>query len=201
MTEDYERRLRSLESQNLGLQMENRDLQQRLVTAESAIDELEQYGRRNALRITNEWPEREDESTDNLVLKLANDLLGVELQESDISRSHRVGPSQARKPRSVLVKFTSYRARERVYRARMKLKTSREKIFINEDLTKKRGQLAYNARQLKKDQQIQDTWTYDCRVFVKNNKGEIRVVNDGPQLEKHTTAPQRESRAHHSPTV
>lgn len=113
----------------------------------------------------------------------ANDVLGVELQRPDISRSHRVGPKHAGGPRPVLVKFATYRARERVYRARSKLKDSIEKAYINEDLTKKRGALAFHARQQKKSRNLQDTWPYDCRVFAKNNIGMVRVVNNIPELD------------------
>lgn len=186
MTEDYERRLRALESQNLELQVENRSLNQRLDVAECAIEELEQYGRRNALRISNEWLETEGESTDTLILNMANDVLGVDLQATDISRSHRVGPKIGSRPRPILVKFSTYRARERVFRARKTLKNSRNRTFINEDLTKKRGALAFHARQMKKTKQIQDTWTYDCRVFIKNNDGSTRVVMNDFEL-KHQT--------------
>lgn len=170
----------------------NRDLERRLDRATAAIDELEQYGRRNALRVSNEWPEVENENTDLLILSMANDQLGVQLEPTDISRSHRVGSSFAKKPRPVLVKFTSYRARERVFRARTKLKNSGTNIFINEDLTKTRGQLAYNARKLKKDKAILDTWTYDCRVFVKNRAGVTRVVNNDYDLDCHANVSDHE---------
>ncbi len=183
LTEDYERRLRELESKNLQLQLENTSLHQRLGSAESAIDELEQYGRRNALRISNTWAEVDGESTDDMVVDLAINQLGVDLHLNDISRSHRVGPKRPGQPRPVLVKFSTYRARERVYRARSQLKNTLNNTYINEDLTKKRGSLAYSARQLKKSRQVQDTWTYDCRVFVKNNAGTVRVVSSIIELE------------------
>ena len=186
LTDNYETRLRELESKSLELELENKSLKTRLDTAESAIDELEQYGRRNALRVSNNWPEAAQEDTDTLIVQMARDHLNIDLQPSDISRSHRVGPPTPDKPRPVLVKFSTYRARERIYRARSKLKNSHSGIYLNEDLTRKRGQLAYVARRLKREQQITDTWTYDCRVFVKNNAGAVTVVNDVGQLERHT---------------
>ena len=183
LTEDYERRLRELESKNLQLQLENTSLHQRMYSAESAIDELEQYGRRNALRISNTWAEVDGESTDDMVVDLAINQLGIDLHQNDISRSHRVGPKRPGHPRPVLVKFSTYRARERVYRARGKLKNTLNNTYINEGLTKKRGSLAYSARQLKKSRRIQDTWSYDCRIFVKNNADTVRVVSNIAELE------------------
>lgn len=185
LTDNYETRLRELESKSLKLELENKTLRTRLDSAEAAIDELEQYGRRNALRVSNNWPEADQENTDTLIINMAHDHLGIDLQPSDISRSHRVGPPSAPKPRPVLVKFSTYRARERIFRARSKLKNSDSGIYLNEDLTKKRGQLAYAARKMKRELTITDTWTYDCRVFAKNKAGSVIVVNDICQLERH----------------
>ena len=70
---------------------------------------------------------------------MARTHLKVDLQPEDISRSHLVGAPFATRPRPVLVKFSTYRARERVFKARSKLKHSGTGIFLNEDLTKKRG--------------------------------------------------------------
>eukprot|EP00745_Piridium_sociabile_P044228 TRINITY_DN92305_c0_g1_i2.p1 TRINITY_DN92305_c0_g1~~TRINITY_DN92305_c0_g1_i2.p1 ORF type:complete len:311 (-),score=57.34 TRINITY_DN92305_c0_g1_i2:195-1127(-) len=80
------------------------------------VDELEQYGRRNNMRVTG-IPETEGESTDTLVTKLA-EKMGVDVTEDMLDRTHRVGrkpegdrtpvPAQ---PRAIIVKFTTYRAK------------------------------------------------------------------------------------------
>lgn len=183
VTEDLERRIRELEAKNLSLEVTNTQLHTRVERAESAIDELEQYGRRNALRISNNLPEVPGEDTDKIVLELANTHLGVQLEASDISRSHRVGPPSPSKPRQILVKFATYRAREKVFKARSKLKGTSLGYFLNEDLTKKRGHLAFLARMMKRDKKIADTWTYDCRVFIKTNHGTTKTVNSVHELE------------------
>ena len=131
------------------------------------LDELQQYGRRNALRIHNPgWKERNDENTDEMVLKLIHENLGIhDFPLWLISRSHRVGPKRDDgTPRPVIVKFISYRAREQVYKARRSLPQG---VHINEDLTQATARLAYQARQLRRNGQIEDTWTYDGRVFIK----------------------------------
>ena len=58
------------------------------------------------------------------------------------------------KGRVIMVKFTNYRARDVVFRAKSKLKTHNaenpdRKIFINEDLTKFRANLYFEARKLR----------------------------------------------------
>ena len=142
------------------------------------IADLQQYTRRNALRISNPaWPETPDENTDNLVLQLASQL-NVNLQPWEISRSHRVGKPYPGKIRPVLVKFIGYRSRERLFKARKLLKNHQtlKKVYINEDLTKTTNELAYKARQLKRSGAIAETFTSDCKVFVKKFAGSNIVL-------------------------
>ena len=131
-----------------------------------ALDNQEQYGRRNALRIYNpNWTEEDEEDTDSKILGLIRNNLHVEdFPEWLISRSHRVGKRQSGRIRPILVKFTTYRAREKVMKARKYMPTGG---YINEDLTQATSRLAYQARELKRARQIADTWTYDVRVYAK----------------------------------
>ena len=102
------------------------------------IAEMEQYQRRDNLRIFG-IPESRNEDTDQLALKVFNDRLGVQLDLSDVSRSHRVGPNVPGKPRPIIVKFTNYRPRSKVFRAKRKLKGTG--ITVKEDLCYQRLQL------------------------------------------------------------
>ena len=152
------------------------------------LQDLLQYTRRNALRISNpNWvepqppmPGQSPEDTDALVLGLAA-TLGVPLQPWEIGRSHRVGkPRPDGTPRPVLVKFISYNVRHRVYEARKlhKDKPSLKKVYFNEDLTRENGKLAYEARQMKKRGQLADTFTRDGRIYVK------KFTNQRPKVVK-----------------
>ena len=53
-------------------------------------DDLEQYSRRNNIRIVG-IPEEAEESTDEITIDFMKQKLVVELKENDICRSHRVG--------------------------------------------------------------------------------------------------------------
>ena len=71
-------------------------------------DALEQYGRRNILRISG-IPETDREDNDDFVLRVASDL-GVPMSPREIDRSHRVGkvhtgrgPKPNRKHRDIIV--------------------------------------------------------------------------------------------------
>ena len=118
---------------------------------ETRIDDLEQYSRRNCLVISG-IPETENESTDDIILDLVNKQLNTSLEAREIDRSHRVpgGPPRinADKPRNIIVKFTSYNARKRVFEKKSNLKNARNRIFINENLTKQRSEMYFETRKL-----------------------------------------------------
>ena len=150
---------------------------------EMELQDLLQYTRRNALRISNPaWIEpvnsREPEDTDALVLGLAVSLR-VPLEPWEIGRSHRVGKKRpGGAPRPVLVKFISYNIRHRFFEARKKLKnhSTLRKVYINEDLTRQNNRLAYEARQLRKQGAITDTFTRDGHIYVKRHPADKAVV-------------------------
>ena len=50
------------------------------------------------------------------------------------------------------------------------------KIYIADDLTKRRANLAYRARVAKINHEIMDTWVTDCRIMVKNNHSRISQI-------------------------
>ena len=87
---------------------------------EYTVDELEQYSRRNSIRITG-ISEDEHEDVNKRVLDLFNHKMGVSTTIEDIDRMHRVG-KRGNKPRAVLVKFATYRARGAVFKAKKFLK-------------------------------------------------------------------------------
>ena len=81
----------------------------------------------------------------------------------------------------MLVKFTSYRARQKLFVKRSKLKGAKgvnANVYINEDLCKARADLAYKARTARKQRLIADTWIFDGKVFVKDSAGNVRTVFD-----------------------
>ena len=175
--------MNQLNSEITRLTSENISLKGRVIKLEQALDDAEQYSRRNCLRIS-KFPEQADESTDEIVLKIA-DTLNVNISSADINRSHRIG-KPGPKVRDVIVKFATYRARERLYKQRAGLKQSDLKgIFINEDLTKLRSKLLYDARTLVKSQPpcLQGAWSTDGRILVKDLRGKVHRVSSHDELD------------------
>ena len=165
------------------------ELESKVSQLELQVDDLEQYSRRNSLRF-NGIAESETEDVTSKVIDVINNTLEVEppVTPSDIDRLHRSGKRLPGKPRAILVKFTSYRTRDKVIRNRGKLRPSKpidtssassirhapkQTIFVNEDLTMYRSDLLYQARQRKKKDEISDCWSWDGRILIKDKKSKI----------------------------
>ncbi|MEW8546921.1 MAG: hypothetical protein AB2693_25685 [Candidatus Thiodiazotropha sp.] len=179
--------LAGLKMQVASLEKENQDLRTRVVKLEEAVDNAEQYSRRNCLRITG-IQEADNEATDDIVINLARNI-DVELSPQDIDRSHRLGRPESgdigtRKPRDIIVKFTTYRMRAKFYKARVLTKSRGFKgVFVNEHLTKLRGRLMYQARRRVKSQQLKSAWSSDGVILVKHFNDSVQRItaeNDLP---------------------
>lgn len=192
------------------LQEDNQKLKTSFNTLEvqmtAKIDDLEQYSRRSCLRIVG-IEESANENTNELVLGLAN-RLNIEVNPEDIEISHRVGPirnvpypgqndgaaealgerrpSRNGRPREIIVKFRNSQARISLLKGRAILRKKKEKtLFINEDLTKHRKSIAYECRQLKRENKIQNTWVYNGDIFIVEKDGMRVKINHTSELEKY----------------
>lgn len=96
-----------------------KQLSEELVTLRNDVDELEQYSRRNSLRITG-IPETPHEDLVAVTLNLFKWRMKVTpaVGTQDIDRVHRVGKPEPGKTRAILLKFSTYRVRQRVFGAR-----------------------------------------------------------------------------------
>ncbi|WAR08450.1 DIAP2-like protein [Mya arenaria] len=132
-------------------------------------------------------PESTDESADDRISNVAKEV-GCAISLADIDRSHRLGKpkagalqSSANRPRDVVVKFVSYRARSIFMRSKSKLKDTNFKgVFINEHLTPLRSDIFYLAMQLVKKRAIDIALTFDGTIKIKISTGRvIRIENQG----------------------
>ena len=165
------------------------------VALANSLDEQHQYSRRNAIRI--DGIPNESDGTKETQLKLEakvkdvlKKVMKVDLEKSDFCRMHRIGkqPSSG-KPKQVILKFTNYDAKHRVMKSRKSLRLLHEsgqgmhRMYINDDLTKQRAQLARLAREARKNKDIKDTWVYDGRIYLKLNSDVVKVVTTKEQLQ------------------
>lgn len=143
------------------------------------IDDLEQYSRRSCVRISG-VSETDSENVNAIVMDLAN-RIHADVTPRDIDRTHRVGAKfdrnrnngNRRKDRDIIVKFTNSSARLEFLKGRKVLREQKAKVFINEDLTSSRMELAFECRELKRSNlsRVVKTWTYNGNVFVQDKDG------------------------------
>ena len=105
------------------------------------------------------------------VLELVNTRLGVNVSSSDISIAHLLKQRQpSNRPPSIIVRFTSMKVRDQVYRARRSLKNSQPPVYINEDLTKMAASLYRQARELVKKKLLHAAWTSGGALFIRKSE-------------------------------
>ena len=155
---------------------ENEILKLRVDTYEREIEDLQQYSRRNCILIHG-IPEEREEITDELALDIFNNKLGLDVDLSELDRTHHLGPTPVaddngtdsqeenkRKIRPIIVKFLSYRVRSKIINARKNLKC--RKISITEALVKSRRDLLRKAQERVG---FRNAWSYDGKIFAKRN--------------------------------
>ncbi|KAI8479481.1 hypothetical protein Bbelb_111890 [Branchiostoma belcheri] len=153
--------------------MEDTPLPPKVVSNSVSINALEQYTRRNSLRIRG-IPEVNKETGEMCVHKVVNFCrvkLGLDLQPQCIDRAHRVGTRKENATRLMLVKFVSWQDRNRVFRARSKLKGKRDEqdkpLLVLADLTRQNMSIFSAALSAKNKGRIRDTWVdANCRIMI-----------------------------------
>ena len=155
-------------------------LQEEIIKLKSKIDDQEQRSR-NMCLLVHGIDEKDDEDTDDIVVKLVTDDLGVEISEYDIVRSHRLGPkrniiktrSTKNNTRPIIFRLAKWSTRYAIYSNKRKLKGS--KISISENLTAQRYERYKAAIELYGKG---NCWTSEGRILAKiDNK--IQNVTDG----------------------
>ena len=63
--------------------------------------------------------------------------------------------------------------------------SSKQLIFTNEALCKSRGKLSYACHQLKNQGKINDTWTHDGRIRIRDNFKRIAKIESAAHLKKY----------------
>lgn len=188
---------------NAEIQQLNSSLTMTVQELQSKFDDLEQYSRRSCIRISG-VSETDGENVKDIVMELATHI-HADIAPSDIDRSHRVGRKNesnrdngnTKKVRDIIVKFTNSSARLHFLKGRKVLREQKAKVFINEDLTSSRMELAFECRELKRNELsiITKTWIYNGSVFVQDKDGnKTKVVSKSdldvfrPNVDENTRA-------------
>jgi hypothetical protein len=174
----------ALTNKQEGFEREVADLRKRLRETEVRVEDAEIYSRAHDVIIRGlpetAYAQRAQLSSatstaetsivlEDAIIDLCHSSMGVDIDRRDISVAHRLRASPRDKHRPVIVRFTSRRARDTVFRAKRELKTlpKENAIFISEHLTKTASTLFFEARKLVREHKVSAAWTMHGLVNVK----------------------------------
>ena len=138
-----------------------------------------------------------DEDRNDIVMMVA-ELMSIEIEEDDISISHRLPISRKYKGNNVepaiIVKFVQRDVKESFYEARSALKQYSTKnlgyrsdnhIYINESPTGKNKDLLNTCVKAKKKLQYDYIWTSNGKIFLRKNKDSAAIqIKDHEDVKK-----------------
>ena len=166
------------------LKSENEQLKQAVNMNIQEIDNLEQYSRRENIRIhCVPEPQGKKDDGEEVVVELA-EKLGVNIESYDIQRAHRLGRKRSplAKPRPIIARFVKYKHRNDILFSKSKLKNCNNgkfnNAFITEDLTPLRSKLL-NYVKNDCDGKFVLCHTYNGRIRMKRSAREQGVLTDG----------------------
>ena len=171
--------------QNLQKELKQKD--EKILQLEEKIDDLEQYTRKDDIVIAGlqtrhlsyaRAASRGDEAHGENASSTEVDFLekqvvdffkqnGIEFSSNNISTCHTLGKPRDGIKRMILVRFTNRKIKEHILRNKKKLKGTG--VFVNEHLSKKNVDISIFARTLRRQNKIQNTWTRNCKVYIKTN--------------------------------
>ena len=124
---ELERKVNALENNLQTSIKQGNNLEKNLKDTITMHDNLEQYSRKFNLEIHG-IPNQESKNAEGIVLDLAK-CLHINLEPEDIDIAHRMKKGSMR-PRPIIVRFTNYYSRNRLYRNRTKLRKVNVGRFI-----------------------------------------------------------------------
>ncbi|XP_008487928.1 uncharacterized protein LOC103524675 isoform X1 [Diaphorina citri] len=160
-----EKKFKEMEEKVKHLEEENEKLT-------NQIDDLEQYGRRNNIKIYG-IQKVDPKNLEKEVVKEINEKAGASIVSSQIEACHYLDKNKT----SVIVRFVSRKTRDDVYYLKKNLKGTR--ISITEDLTKKKYQL---LKECQKHFEKRSLWTKYGVVKLHLN-GKVHNIKNMKALE------------------
>ena len=147
------------------------------------LNDLEQYGRRQSIRLNNVNLQGDSEC-EAVVLGILNKALplGEKLNPEEIERCHPIGKLNSKNNRQVIVKFRAYKTKARVYDSRFNL----HNVYMTEDFTPSNQKIINKLMQLKKSKHIKKYWSYDGKIYAKAHENQpkwrITKIEDIPEM-------------------
>lgn len=170
--------------------IQNAEKEKRLVFLENRVAELEQYTRINDVVVTGlpvkprtyaravsgpaggEPDELDIRSTEEVSAFLESK--GIELDCNNIEACHLLPRKSATDKPVIILKFVNRKHKLALLKQGRNLKGTN--VYMNDHLTKYNADIARKARYLRKQGKIMNTWTSNCKVFIKLNEPQDKVL-------------------------
>ena len=172
---EFEAEIKKKNDEIADLKKDVKNLATQLYNVNNQLDRQEQYSRRNCL-LLHGVDETDNEVTDNIIIKTVKDEMNIEISPESIDRTHRIGKKQqnSRRPRPIIVKFSTYNNRHKIFKNKKLLKG--KGISITESLTQKRVEMLKKARE---EYGFKSVWTQDGKIlFVDEVDNKIKLYYD-----------------------
>lgn len=160
-------------------------LTSRVEELEQHLDNVEQYERRDTVILAGSAlpPETPQENTTNIVKQVIKDQLKINLHDSDISVTHRLGQKrQQQHNRPIIVKLVNRSLKRDLVGACIQL---RPELYVNESLTPKRLGLLKQILAIRKThkQKFKQCYTQDGKIIIKLTHSTTKhTISDEKQL-------------------
>ena len=205
--DSLKKEVESLKNENSTLVEEISGLRQRETITYNKINDIEQYSRRNNIRILGLKDSKAETYTDTgkCVQELIRNKLGLkQFEHKHIDIAHRVGPYRPNSDRPVIVRFNSHNCAQTVLLHRRILKGS--SLVITEDLTRINAARLRHVRDL---DCVTNSWSKGGDIFVKNKYGFVTKVDKKENMdqlskrfaEKRVDTSRQHSTPHHTRIV
>lgn len=185
------------------LRLQNIEKEKRIASLEERVADLEQYTRTNDIIVTGlyikprsyaravsrEGEEHSEETAQSAEQQLTSFLhsKGIEVNNNNIESCHTLPQKNKTGKPTIIVRFVNRKYKMELLKQGRKLKGTN--VYLNEHLTKKNADIAKRARELRKHGKIQNTWTQNCKVFIKQNgtpeEAKVVVIRNIEELEKY----------------
>ena len=203
---DLEIKTDAVYNENYNLKLETSRLSNIIEELKDNINDIEQYSRRECCEISG-IPVTSDEDTNDLVIKVGT-LMDIELDENDISVSHRLSTrsyasavtsssrsNQVNSLPKIIVKFVRRETKELFYKSRKRLRGkttadiglgrfSNSGLFISESLTHRNKLLFKECLAFKRKYNYKYIWTQQGRIYLRKNKDtQSRMISSKSDIE------------------
>ena len=151
-------------------------LKEKFFQVDKTLDPQEQYSRRNCL-LVHGMEENNNEDTDQEIINIVKNDLGEKIIIHDIGRTHHLGKRKLDNnvTQPIIVKFTRYNVRNKIFRSKKKLKG--KTVSITESLTKRSVVELKKAREM---HGFKNVWSQDGKILFSNvnDKNKVKVFYD-----------------------